>query len=88
MKRNLSPLKVSIGGIMLQVRKPCKCRQNRVQVIVAEILSGRRIVSVEAGMLDRLEKFKELSQSAVELLVFGHYQYLVTARRQAGNNPI
>jgi uncharacterized protein (DUF433 family) len=46
--------------------------------IVDEMLSGRRVISVEPGMLDRLERFKELSVPAVEPLVFGHYQYLVT----------
>jgi uncharacterized protein (DUF433 family) len=46
--------------------------------IVNEMLSGRRIVSVEPEGLDRLERFKELSVPAVEPLVFEHYRYLVT----------
>lgn len=54
--------------------------------IVDEMLSGRRIVSVEPEMLDRVEKFKELSLPAVEPLVFEHYQYLVCVRRMAGNS--
>ena len=45
--------------------------------IVDEILSGRRIISVETEMLDRVERFKELSVPAVEPLIFGHYQYLI-----------
>ena len=55
--------------------------------IVDEMLSGRRIVSVEAGMLDRLEKFKELSVPAVEPLVFGHCQYLVTRPEKERKQP-
>lgn len=45
--------------------------------IVDEMLSGRRIVSVESEMLSRLERFKELSVPAVEPLIFEHYQYLI-----------
>lgn len=55
--------------------------------IVDEMLSGRRIVSVEAGMLDQLEKFKELSVPAVEPLVFGHYQHLVTRPEKDREQP-
>ncbi|MBC8265170.1 MAG: hypothetical protein H8E47_13730 [Anaerolineales bacterium] len=53
--------------------------------IVDEMLSGRRIVSVEAGMLGQLERFKELIVPAVEPLVFGHYQYLVTRPEKERN---
>lgn len=45
--------------------------------IVDEMLSGRRIVSVESEILSRVERFKELSVPAVEPLIFGHYQYLI-----------
>ncbi len=55
--------------------------------IVDEMLSGRRIVSVEAVMLDQLERFKELSVPAVEPLVFGHYQYLVTRPEKGRKQP-
>ena len=55
--------------------------------IVDEMLSGRRIVSVEAGMLGQLERFKELSVPAVEPLVFGHYQYLVTRPEKGRKQP-
>ena len=55
--------------------------------IVDEMLSGRRIVSVEAGMLGQLERFKELSVPAVEPLVFGHYQYLVTRPEKGREQP-
>lgn len=46
--------------------------------IVDEMLAGRRIVSVEAEALERLERFKELCLPAVEPLRFEHYQYLVS----------
>ena len=55
--------------------------------IVDEMLSGRRIVSVEAGMLGQLERFKELIVPAVEPLVFGHYQYLVTRPEKGRKQP-
>ncbi len=55
--------------------------------IVDEMLSGRRVVSVEAEMLDQLERFKELSVPAVEPLVFGHYQYLVTRPEKGRKQP-
>jgi uncharacterized protein (DUF433 family) len=54
--------------------------------IVDEMLSGRRIVSVEPAALAKLDRFKELSLPAVEPLRFAHYRYLVerpeTGRRQ------
>ena len=55
--------------------------------IVDEMLSGRRIVSVEAGMLGQLERFKELIVPAVEPLVFGHYQYLITRPEKGRKQP-
>ena len=55
--------------------------------IVDEMLSGRRIVSVEAVMLDQLERFKELSVPAVEPLVFGTISTSSPARRKDGNSP-
>jgi len=45
--------------------------------IVDEMLSGRRVVSVEPGGLEQLDRFKELSVPAVEPLIFEHYQFLV-----------
>jgi uncharacterized protein (DUF433 family) len=54
--------------------------------IVDEMLSGRRIVSVETAVLEKLDRYKELSLPAVEPLRFAHYRYLVerpeTGRRQ------
>jgi len=44
--------------------------------IINEMLSGRRIVSLEQASMARLDKFKELSVPAVEPLLFEHYQYL------------
>jgi uncharacterized protein (DUF433 family) len=55
--------------------------------IVDEMLSGRRIVSIEPEMLGQLERFKELSVPAVEPLVFGHYQYLVTRPEKGREQP-
>jgi len=55
--------------------------------IVNEMLSGRRIVSVEPAGLARLEKFKELSVPAVEPLVFAHYRYLVTRPEKGRSQP-
>jgi uncharacterized protein (DUF433 family) len=55
--------------------------------VVDEMLSGRSIVSVEEGALDRLERFKELSIPAVEPLRFKHYRYLV-ARPEKGHSQL
>ncbi len=55
--------------------------------IVDEMLSGRRIVSVEPEKLERLENFKELSVPAVAPLLFEHYQYLV-ARPETGHKQL
>ena len=46
--------------------------------IVDEMLSGRRIVSVEPEKLEQLENFKELSVPAVAPLLFDHYEYLIS----------
>lgn len=61
--------------------------------VVDEMLSGRRIISVEATALKNVDQFKELSLPSVEPLRFKHYQYLIdrpeTGRRQlylAGRN--
>jgi uncharacterized protein (DUF433 family) len=45
--------------------------------VVDEMLSGRKVVSVETDALARLERFKELSVPAVQPVVFEHYRYLV-----------
>lgn len=55
--------------------------------IVDEMLSGRRIVSVEPDMMGRLERFKELSVPAVEPLIFRHYQYLITRPEKGRRQP-
>ncbi len=55
--------------------------------IVDEMLSGRRIVSVDAEALEHLTKFKELSLPAVEPLRFKHYRYLVS-RPDKGRNQL
>ncbi len=45
--------------------------------VVDEMLSNRRIVSVDAEALKRLDRFKELSVPAVQPLIFEHYRYLI-----------
>ncbi len=55
--------------------------------IVNEMLSDRRIVSVEPGELERLERFKELSVPAVAPLVFEHYRYLVMRPEKNRQQP-
>ncbi len=55
--------------------------------IVDEMLSGRRIISVEPDVLKRVERFKELSVPAVEPLVFDHYRYLVVRPEKGRQQP-
>ncbi len=55
--------------------------------VVDELLADRRVVSVEAKELERLERFKELSVPAVEPLRFKHFQYLV-ARPETGRKQL
>ncbi len=55
--------------------------------VVDEMLSGRRVISVEAAALDNLARFKELSLPAVEPTRFGHYRYLV-ARPETGRQQL
>lgn len=45
--------------------------------VVDEMLSNRRIVSVDVEALKRLDRFKELSVPAVQPLIFEHYRYLI-----------
>jgi len=44
--------------------------------LVDEMLSGRRVVSIEPEVLTHVPRFKELSIPSVEPLRFEHYQYL------------
>jgi uncharacterized protein (DUF433 family) len=55
--------------------------------IVDEMLSGRRIVSVEPEKLEQLENFKELSVPAVAPLLFDHYEYLIS-RPETGHKQL
>jgi uncharacterized protein (DUF433 family) len=55
--------------------------------VVDEMLSGRRIVSVEPDSLAQLDRFKELSVPAVEPLVFDHYRYLVVRPEKGRSQP-
>ena len=45
--------------------------------MVDEMLAGRKVVSIEADALARLERFKELSVPAVQPAIFEHFRYLV-----------
>lgn len=51
--------------------------------LLNELLAGRRIVSVDAVDLEKLDKYKELSIPAVEPLRFEQYSYLI-ARPESG----
>jgi uncharacterized protein (DUF433 family) len=55
--------------------------------VINEMLSGRRIISVEPERLKQLDKYKELSVPAVEPLLFEHYEYLV-ARPETGDKQL
>lgn len=55
--------------------------------IVDEMLSGRRIVSIEDESLETLSRFKELSIPAVEPLRFRRYRYLI-ARPDTGRHQL
>lgn len=45
--------------------------------IVDEMLSNRRVISVEPEVLPHLDRFKELSVPAVQPVIFEHYRYLI-----------
>ncbi len=51
--------------------------------VLNEMLSGRRVISVDRDSVAQLDKYKELSVPAVEPLLFEHYDYLV-ARPETG----
>lgn len=55
--------------------------------ITDEMLAGHHIVSLEAGEMARLERFKELALPAVAPLLFGHYRYL-TPRPERGRQQL
>lgn len=55
--------------------------------VVDEMLSNRRIVSVEAEELKRLERYKELSVPAVQPAVFEHYEYLIHRPEKGRKQP-
>lgn len=55
--------------------------------VMDEMLSGRRIVSVDPEDLDQVKRFKELSVPAVEPLVFENYQQLVTRPEKGREQP-
>jgi uncharacterized protein (DUF433 family) len=44
--------------------------------VLNELLAGRRIISVDAETLQKVEKCKELSVPAIEPLLFQYYEYL------------
>lgn len=55
--------------------------------IVDEMLAGRRVVSVEPGVLDQVPRFKELAIPAVTPVLFEHYRYLVARPDKASAQP-
>lgn len=55
--------------------------------VVDEMLSNRKIVSVEPAELARLERYKELSVPAVQPAVFEHYEYLVHRPEKGRRQP-
>lgn len=55
--------------------------------IVNEMMSGRRIISVDKNMLESVAKYKELIVPAVEPLQFDHYDYLI-ARPETGRKQL
>jgi uncharacterized protein (DUF433 family) len=55
--------------------------------VVDEMLSNRRIISVEPDAMDCLPRYKELSLPAVQPLVFEHYQHLVTRPEKGRRQP-
>ncbi|HEY86177.1 MAG TPA: hypothetical protein G4N96_13820 [Chloroflexi bacterium] len=55
--------------------------------IIDEMLSGRRIISVELQDLEQIKKFKELSVPAVSPLLFDHYEYLIE-RPETGDKQL
>lgn len=90
---DLTPAETSLLEL-LQRRLAVRSRADLLQQaygtflwVVDEMLSGRRIVSVEPEGLDRLERFKELSVPAVAPLVFDHYRYLVTRPEKGRCQP-
>ena len=55
--------------------------------VINEMLSGRRIISIEPDRLKQLDQYKELSVPAVAPLLFEHYEYLV-ARPETGHQQL
>ncbi|RME51438.1 MAG: DUF433 domain-containing protein [Caldilineae bacterium] len=45
--------------------------------VVNELLSGRRVVSLDAETLSEIDRYKELSLATVQPTIFEHYRYLV-----------
>jgi uncharacterized protein (DUF433 family) len=55
--------------------------------VLNEMLSGRRIVSLDPESLKQVDRYKELSVPAIEPLLFEHYDYLA-ARPEAGHKQL
>jgi len=45
--------------------------------VVNELLSGRRVVSLDAETLSGIDRYKELNLATVQPAIFEHYRYLV-----------
>lgn len=55
--------------------------------VVDEMLSNRKIISVEPGELAQVERYKELIVPAVQPVVFEHYEYLVHRPEKGRRQP-
>ena len=45
--------------------------------VVSEMLSGRRVVSLDAETISRIDRYKELNIASVQPIIFDEYRYLV-----------
>jgi uncharacterized protein (DUF433 family) len=90
---DLTPVEVSLLEL-LQHRLAVRSRADLLQQafgaflwIVDEMLSGRRIVSVDAQTLEQIPRFKELSLPAVAPATFNHYEHLVQRPEKGRQQP-
>lgn len=55
--------------------------------VVDEMLAGRRVISIEASVLEQVPRFKELAIPAVTPVLFEHYRHLVTRPEKGRAQP-
>lgn len=90
---DLTSVEVSLLELMqsrLAVRSRADLLQQAVGAflwIVDEMLSGRRIVSVDAETLNGMARFKELSLPAVAPATFARYEHLVQRPETGRDQP-